>query len=229
MFFQRNYWKLNDQELERLALKYHIGAGTPSGYDRNYATTCLVGMDTAKRTTITSIAAIVSIAATIFNLWFALAPRTGPVETTSLVLRDAEGKRRASLATTDGSPSLMLYDGNGTSRAALGVDAGGRPLLQLFDEKDKVRASIAVAPDAGPVIALLDASGKIRFSVEADAAKSKVGLYDADSQASANLAAGLGGGALLLEREPGADVQLAMTRSGQMVLTKGDKVLWNIR
>ena len=38
MLFRRDYWSLNDADIEKLALKHGIGAGTSTqGYDRQYA------------------------------------------------------------------------------------------------------------------------------------------------------------------------------------------------
>ena len=71
MLFQKDYWKMYNKELEKHALKYHIGAavaGPDPYYDRNYAIKSLLARDQALRTGITVIATIVSILATVVNL-----------------------------------------------------------------------------------------------------------------------------------------------------------------
>jgi hypothetical protein len=233
MLFQRDYWKLDDKKLEALALKYRIGAGTQqSGYDRKYAIESLMARDLALQTRVAVVAALVSIISVAPNVIVVIRANSshgGVVEATNFMLRDTDGRVRATLATAEGSPSLMLYDARGTSRASLGVDSAGRPKLQLYDANDKVRATTAVVEEIGPTMMLFDADGKTRFSLETDSVKSKIGLYDVGGQASANLGVGLGGGSMLIENKPGSDIQLALTKSGLMALTKGDKILWNVQ
>ena len=71
MLFQKDYWKMDDGELEKIALKHNIGAavsGPDAGYDRDYAINRLVARDQALRVAVSSIGAIVSIVATLINL-----------------------------------------------------------------------------------------------------------------------------------------------------------------
>jgi hypothetical protein len=55
----------------------------------------------------------------------------------SLVLVDGEGETRARLGMTKAGPVLALLDENGLPRAALRVDAAG-PAVSLLDKRGKV-------------------------------------------------------------------------------------------
>ena len=64
------------------------------------------------------------------------------VRARSLALVDAEGRDRAVLAmSAEGSPTLVLYDGEGKRRLALGVslkDYGGVPEVWLTDKDGEI-------------------------------------------------------------------------------------------
>jgi hypothetical protein len=71
MFFQKDYWKMTDMQLEEVAIKYHIGAavlGPSPYYDRKYAIDCLLARDQAMRTAVTVVATLVSIGSMVINL-----------------------------------------------------------------------------------------------------------------------------------------------------------------
>jgi hypothetical protein len=82
------------------------------------------------------------------------------VEAERFVLRDTNGKLRATLSMEDGSPSLSLHDEVLRFRAVLGV-AGGSPALELLDQAQTIRATL-IALDGAPVLTLNDQAGKHR-------------------------------------------------------------------
>jgi hypothetical protein len=71
MLFQQDYWRMSDEELEKEAWSYHIGAaiaGPHPSFDRQYAITCLLARDQAMRTGITVVSTIVSVLMTVVNV-----------------------------------------------------------------------------------------------------------------------------------------------------------------
>ena len=112
------------------------------------------------------------------------------LEAEHLVIRDAQGNRRAEVGlysegravglrlfdqagqirselavNTDGSPILRLCDQAGKVRGGLGVTADGWPLLALFDQAEKSRAHLSVKTDGSPDLNFRDQAGKRRAEV----------------------------------------------------------------
>lgn len=76
---------------------------------------------------------------------------------------DAAGKVQAVFGLgTDGTVgvALVLYDAAGKIRATLAM-LYGNPVLGLHDAAGKMRATMIVAPDGNPALVLHDAAGKV--------------------------------------------------------------------
>ena len=121
----------------------------------------------------------------ISTVAMAQAPRKRTVEAEEFVLRDTNGKMRATLAMSPEGPGLVLFDSNGTARAMLEAvregprltlhDANGQSrvgltafrvgeALGLSDANGMVRAGLFVTRD-GPRLMLIEANGEKLFSV----------------------------------------------------------------
>jgi hypothetical protein len=91
------------------------------------------------------------------------------VEAEEFILRDADGKVRARLASLPDGTHLDLYDGGGTRRASLGVTATGVGLA-FYDPDGKPQATLGSGP-AGVAVRQSGPSGELQdFSCEAQAA-----------------------------------------------------------
>jgi hypothetical protein len=77
----------------------------------------------------------------------------------ALMVRDANGKVRASLGTRGGKVKLELWDPEGRRRAILGLGAEGSPHLRFYDREQRVRAELNLGPDGEPKITLRDKCG----------------------------------------------------------------------
>lgn len=83
-------------------------------------------------------------------------PTPSGVAGNALVLRDADGRRRASLEATGDKVGLDLWDTQGRRRAYLGLGAEGSPSLAFYDQNQQVRAELNLGPDGEPQFTLRD-------------------------------------------------------------------------
>jgi hypothetical protein len=74
----------------------------------------------------------------------------------ALVVRDLNGRIRASLGTTDGKAGLDLWDAQGRRRASLGLASDGTPGLEFYDQDQRVRAELHLGADGEPQLTLRD-------------------------------------------------------------------------
>ena len=74
----------------------------------------------------------------------------------ALVVRDANGKIRASLGANGGKVRLDLWDPEGHRRATLGLGSEGAPHLAFYDRDQRVRAELNLGPDGEPQFTLRD-------------------------------------------------------------------------
>ncbi|MBM4301219.1 MAG: hypothetical protein FJ121_06775 [Deltaproteobacteria bacterium] len=74
----------------------------------------------------------------------------------ALVVRDPNGRIRASLGATDGKVSLDLWDPQGLRRASLGLGSDGTPGLAFYDQDQRVRAELHLGADGEPQFTLRD-------------------------------------------------------------------------
>ena len=74
----------------------------------------------------------------------------------TLMVRDANGKVRASLGTHGGKVGLELWDPEGHRRATLGLGSEGAPHLAFYDRDQRVRAELNLGPDGEPKFTLRD-------------------------------------------------------------------------
>ena len=74
----------------------------------------------------------------------------------ALVVRDANGRVRASLSATGDKVMLDLLDPQGNRRATLGVGSEGVPGLAFYDQYQRLRAELNLGPDGEPHFTLRD-------------------------------------------------------------------------
>jgi hypothetical protein len=74
----------------------------------------------------------------------------------ALVVRDANGRVRASLSATGDQVRLDLLDPQGHLRATLGLGAEGAPGLAFYDRYHRLRAELTLGPDGEPQFTLRD-------------------------------------------------------------------------
>jgi hypothetical protein len=74
----------------------------------------------------------------------------------TLMVRDANGKVRASLGIHGGKVGLELWDQEGHRRASLGLGSQGAPHLAFYDRDQRVRAQLNLGPDGEPKFTLRD-------------------------------------------------------------------------
>jgi len=74
----------------------------------------------------------------------------------ALVVRDANGRIRASLSATGDKVRLDLWDPQGRRRATLGLGSDGAPGLAFYDRYQRLRAELNLGPDGEPQFALRD-------------------------------------------------------------------------
>jgi hypothetical protein len=74
----------------------------------------------------------------------------------ALVVRDANGRIRASLSATGDQVRLDLLDPQGHRRATLGLGSDGAPGLEFYDRYHRLRAELNLGPDGEPQFALRD-------------------------------------------------------------------------
>lgn len=79
------------------------------------------------------------------------------VEAESVVIKDAQGKRRVSLGLdANGAPTLRFQDKDGTMRAVLGLLPAGGPSLAFFDRAGMIRTELSLGSDGGSDLYFLD-------------------------------------------------------------------------
>jgi hypothetical protein len=83
----------------------------------------------------------------------------------SLVVRDANGKIRASLGADGGKVRLDLWDPEGHRRATLGLESEGAPHLRFYDREQRVRAELNLGVDGEPKFILRD-KGSLQGNTE---------------------------------------------------------------
>ncbi len=74
----------------------------------------------------------------------------------ALVVRDANGRIRASLSATGDKVRLDLWDPQGHRRATLGLGSEGAPGLAFYDRYHRLRAELNLGPDGEPQFTLRD-------------------------------------------------------------------------
>ncbi|OGR08380.1 MAG: hypothetical protein A3K23_06335 [Desulfobacca sp. RBG_16_58_9] len=74
----------------------------------------------------------------------------------ALVVRDANGRMRASLSATGDQVKLDLWDPQGRRRATLGLGSEGAPGLAFYDRYHRLRAELNLGPDGEPQFTLWD-------------------------------------------------------------------------
>jgi hypothetical protein len=74
----------------------------------------------------------------------------------ALVVRDANGRLRASLSSAEDKVKLDLWDLQGKRRATLGLGAEGAPGLAFYDRYHRLRAELSLGPDGEPQFTLCD-------------------------------------------------------------------------
>jgi hypothetical protein len=72
----------------------------------------------------------------------------------ALVVRDSNGKIRASLGANGGKVRLDLWDPEGNRRATLGLGSEGAPHLAFYDRDQRARAELNLGPDGEPKLTL---------------------------------------------------------------------------
>ncbi len=117
----------------------------------------------------------------------------GTIEAREFVVRDNDGKRRASLGVPGDMPALVLFDESENGLASLSVQGGrdGASHLTLCDRRGKAAIYLGLL-STGPTISLSDASGKIRASLAVDELRDgspSLILLDANEMVRASLAA----------------------------------------
>jgi hypothetical protein len=86
-------------------------------------------------------------------------PHTPGSAVEALVVRDPNGNLRASLGKTGGKVGLDLRDAQGRRRATLGLGDDGAPGLAFYDQEQRVRAELNLGPDGEPKLTLRDQHG----------------------------------------------------------------------
>ena len=118
----------------------------------------------------------------------------------AFVLRDENGKLRAALTVSEGTPGLALYDANGKARVAIhaarkepalelyGANGEKRAILSaikeggglvLHDENGKLRAGLIAR---GPGLALYDENDKLRVMLAVSEGATGLGVFDANGR-----------------------------------------------
>jgi hypothetical protein len=92
----------------------------------------------------------------------------------SLVVRDANGKIRASLGVDGSKVKLDLWDPEGHRRATLGLVSEGAPHLKFYDREQRVRVELNLGADGEPKLVLRDKSslqGKTQANDSSDSSQ----------------------------------------------------------
>lgn len=98
------------------------------------------------------------------------------------VVRDTEGKDRATLALYEKGPVLGIFDANGKVGAGLGITTEG-PFLELYDANGTMRVQLAVNAGEASSLQIYDANGNKRVRLCLDEREPRrgpwLGFYDA--------------------------------------------------
>jgi len=98
------------------------------------------------------------------------------IDAERFVLRESNGKMRASLAfTTKGVPALKLFDANGNAAIVIGVVSDGGPMM-AFHKDGKPRAWLK-GGGQNPAFTLHDNTGDIRAILQLDSKSGEPGLH----------------------------------------------------
>lgn len=103
------------------------------------------------------------------------------LEAQNFVLRDANGRTRASLGfRSDGTPGLALLDEASRVRLALDICGDGAPAVNLYSAEGKLVGALAVRPDGSPALGMFDSKGQVRASLDLSHKETAPGLslYD---------------------------------------------------
>jgi len=134
--------------------------------------------------------------------------RTAYPEATSLMIRDQEGRVRASLGMEDDGVALRMTGPDGINRACMVVTNDGVAVVGALDGKGKAGAYLAGENDKAS-IGLWDANKMSRGSWSVNSADGKTGLHMHDDKGQIR-----------------ASLSLSKTRPGiQFVNEKGDSLL----
>ena len=138
------------------------------------------------------------------------------VEAQQFLVRDSTGEVRAALGLSDGDPKLILFDKDGTSRAALSLVPSGSPFLTLADRDGRPRAALTVLPDGSPILTFSDATITERIEIRLrDEGVPDLRLYEKDGKTlSGRLTTVSGSPSLALFRSGKARVLLTITADG---------------
>ena len=89
------------------------------------------------------------------------------IQAREFILRDAEGRVRASLSLRpDGTPGLALFNESGQPRLSLDLSTDDQPGVNLHDEDGTLRAALAIRPDGTPGMGLFGSDRKPRVSLD---------------------------------------------------------------
>jgi hypothetical protein len=86
-------------------------------------------------------------------------PHSPGLAVEALVVRDANGRVRASLSTAGDQVKLDLLDLRGHRRATLGLGSDGAPALSFYDPAQRLRAQLNLGPDGQPKLTLQEKPG----------------------------------------------------------------------
>ena len=120
----------------------------------------------------------------------------------SIYIEDEKGERRAALGVNEeDNPFLSLWNKNGKTRAALGVNEDSS-ILSLSDEKGNIRASLSGSKDDS-ILSLWNEKGKIRTVLAVVKDEAGLSLYDEKGECRAALLVDKDGPTLGLHDENG--------------------------
>jgi hypothetical protein len=96
------------------------------------------------------------------------------IEAQKFILRDSQGRGRATLGFTpeDNSPALVLNQTDGTLGASIKIGPQGRSMLSLYDRGGNPRALLSLDTDGSAGLTLGDADGKARAGLAVTSEKS---------------------------------------------------------
>lgn len=162
--------------------------------------------------------------------------KPGKVEATAFVLRDDEGRIRATLSGLNGGgAAVSFYDTKKHLRLLVGMNAGGQPSIQLNDAKEVGRAVLGLDEFDAPGCDLNDRQGRrrVRLNVADQQGEQPAALTFQDSRGR--------GRVMLMYNEtlsglsllgPSEEVVYAAGASSDgtaisMIQGKGGKTLWS--
>jgi hypothetical protein len=116
--------------------------------------------------------------------------KPGKVEATAFVLRDDEGRIRATLSGLNGGgAAVSFYDTKKHLRLLVGMNAGGQPNIQLNDAKEVGRAVLGLDENDSPGCDLSDRQGRrrVRLNVVDRGGEQPAALTFTDGRGSARV------------------------------------------